>query len=440
VQKTLAAAADPRSSRLGQRLGIRGRLLLAFCGISALAILATAASIYAFLEVGAVVERITQRRVPAALSSLELSRQAERVTATAPSILAVTSQEQHEGVSAAVNESVAKLDQLLASLKATSPGTSPVAEIEAAVVGLRSNLEALDGVVSSRLAAVTRKEDLLRRLSSTASASQRLVAPAILVMNSKVDQCRATRGDAAPGEGAPISLELAQTIAAYVPHQKAQREIADITDALLRASAAPTAGDLALMAFPLRRSLDALAALTPDIDEQLRSRFQQRVNELMAFVDGESSILNAREDELAILERGEKLLAENRSLSQDLTAAAVDRLVAAADEDIGDAGSEAATVQRYGTGIVLGSALLSLLTSVLVVWLYVDRSLLARLAGLSQSMLAIAGGNQRASLPAAGRDGRNRAHGGSASALPGHRGRGRGEESAGCGGGAPTSC
>ena len=74
------------------------------------------------------------------------------------------------------------------------------------------------------------------------------------------------------------------------------------------------------------------------------------------------------------------------------------------NREISDAGREAATVQRYGTGVVLGSALLSLLSSVLIIWLYVDRNLLARLAGLSQSMLAIAGGNLRATLPGAGRD------------------------------------
>ncbi|TIV07885.1 MAG: HAMP domain-containing protein, partial [Mesorhizobium sp.] len=103
------------------------------------------------------------------------------------------------------------------------------------------------------------------------------------------------------------------------------------------------------------------------------------------------------------LAQGEKLLAENHQLSRSLTAA-VDRLVAAADREIAASGLEAAVVQRYGTGVVLGSAVLSLLSSVLFVWLYVDRSLLARLGGLSQSMLAIAGGDLRAPLPAAGHD------------------------------------
>ncbi|TIU09945.1 MAG: hypothetical protein E5W40_13845, partial [Mesorhizobium sp.] len=62
-----------------ERLGIRGRLLLAFFGISTFAVFATAAALYAFLQVGEVVDSITRDRVPSALASLQLSRQAERV-------------------------------------------------------------------------------------------------------------------------------------------------------------------------------------------------------------------------------------------------------------------------------------------------------------------------------------------------------------------------
>ena len=85
-----------------KRLGIRGRLLLAFFGISTFAVFATAAALYAFLQVGEVVDRITRDRVPSALASLQLSRQAERVAATAPAILASTSNAQHNEVSAGI--------------------------------------------------------------------------------------------------------------------------------------------------------------------------------------------------------------------------------------------------------------------------------------------------------------------------------------------------
>jgi class 3 adenylate cyclase/PAS domain-containing protein len=385
-----------------ERLGIRGRMLLAFVGISTLAVLATASALYAFLQVGGVVERITEQRVPSALASLQLSRQAERVAAAAPAVLAATNETEHTEVSASVTGEMERIEELLAALKGATVSAGPVNEIEAAVLGLRRNLEALDDLVSARIAVIARKEELLRRLSATTNASQRLVAAGILVMNSKLPQWRAAMADSAGAPGA-ATADLAQAIATYLPHQKAHQEISAVSDALFKAAVAPTPGDLALISFPLQRSLGVLDTLSSEIDEKLRTRFRQRVDEFKALIDGQDSILKAREDELAVLAEGEKLVAENNQLSRDLTAA-VDRLVTAADSDISVSALEAATVQRYGTGVVLGTAFLTLLSSVLVVWLYVDRNLLARLAGVSQSMLAIAGGNLRAALPETGPD------------------------------------
>lgn len=382
------------------RFGVRGRLLFAFFGISAFAVLATVGALYAFLELSQVLERVTERRAPSALASLELSRHAERVAATAPAFLASTSRARHSEVSAAIGSEMARLEELLAALKGATLSSGVVSEIEDAAVGLRRNLHALDDLVTVRLAAVARKEELLRRLSATTNASQRLVAPGILVMNSKVPRWRAATADAVttPEAEAAATRDLARAIAAYIPQQTAQREIAAINDTLLQAAVAPTPGDLSLISFPLRRSIETLESLTPELDEQLRKRFQQLVDQFEALIDGQRSIPNARNEELAVVAEGEKLVVENDKLSRKLTLA-VDRLVAAAKGDIAEAGSEAATVRRYGTGVVLGSALLSLLSSVLIVWLYVDRNLLARLTGLSHSMLAIAAGDLRVPLP-----------------------------------------
>jgi adenylate cyclase len=386
-------------------LGIRGRLLLAFFGVSAFALLATAVAVYVFVQVGIVVDHITERRVPAALASLQLSRQAERVAATAPAVLAASNKAQHDTVSAAISMEMERLEQLLVGLKGTAPSTPTVAEIEDAALGLRRNLNALETVVAHRLGAVSLKAELFRRLSAATAASQRLVASGILVMNSKVPQWRAMSADPTAERGtlAMVTTDLTQAIAAYIPQQNAQREISALNETLLKAAEAPTPGDLVLISFPLRRSLSALVAGTSEIDERLRARFRQRVTEFEELVDGPKSIVKAREEELALLAEGGKLVDENDQLSRSLTAA-VDRLVAASHGDIAEAGREAATVQRYGIGVVLGSAILSLLSSILIVWFYVDRNLLARLAGVSQSMLAIASGNLNAPVPHSGQD------------------------------------
>lgn len=144
--------------------------------------------------------------------------------------------------------------------------------------------------------------------------------------------------------------------------------------------------------------MNSLEAIVQQIETKLQARFRDRVGEFRELAQGEAGIPAVRGRELAILAEGEKLVAENERLSRDLTAA-VDRLVTAAHREIADAGRETAAVQSFGTGVVLGSALLTLVSSILVVWLYVDRNLLARLAAVSQSMLAIAAGNLRVQLP-----------------------------------------
>jgi signal transduction histidine kinase len=130
---------------------------------------------------------------------------------------------------------------------------------------------------------------------------------------------------------------------------------------------------------------------------------RERIDELRSLAEGADSILAAREGELRIVAQAEGLLADNLALSR-AAGEAIDRLVHAANQDIGAANQEALAAQRLSSGVLIGMVLLSLVSSGLIVWLYVDRSLIARLTALSNSMLAIAGGNLRARLPGAGHD------------------------------------
>ena len=188
-----------------------------------------------------------------------------------------------------------------------------------------------------------------------------------------------------------------------MPQQKAQIELSAINDSLTKGADAESPADLPLLAFPLRRSLATLEALASEFDAKLRPRLLERVDEFRGFMEGPDSILAVREEELAIVAQAESLLAENLVLSRQV-GDALDRLVGTVSRDIGAANQDALAAQRFGSGVLIGMVLLSLASSGLIVWLYVDRNLIARLTALSNSMLAIAGGNLRAPLPAAGHD------------------------------------
>jgi adenylate cyclase len=376
-------------------VGVRWRLLVAFLGISAFAVLAAAASMWAFLELGRVVERTTEERAPAALALLELSRQAERIAAAASALLAAPNETGRAQVAADIRTQLASLEAILAKLRGTS-AAAVFGPIEASVAGLGSNLDALDKLVAERLATAQTKAKLLSRLSTTVVSTHRLVAPGILVLDSQIAAWRHT-GDEGSAEN------LARTVAGVVPLQKAQLEIAAANDSLLKAADAPSLTDLSLLALPLKRSLSALGAIAAEFESSLRDRFLNRVHELGALADGPEGLPAARERELQALGRGEQMLAENVALSRGLTEA-VDRLVAGAKADIAAAGTETRRVQKVSTAVLGAIVLASLLSSALIVWLYVDRNLVTRLRALAESMLAIASGNLHAFLPATGPD------------------------------------
>jgi class 3 adenylate cyclase len=244
-------------------IGVRGRLLFAFFGISGFAVLGAVAALFALAEVGSVFDHVTRERMPASFAALELSRQTERLASAAPLILADKTQMQQVRTDRRIRNELAQLDKLFAEVRMAQPDRASLSDIESSVAAIRRNLAQLQEIV-------------------------------------------ALHPKSGPNKG----------------------RYADI-----------------------------------DVDAW-----------------------------------GEKLLQNNSQASARL-AAAVDRFVSDERAAIVEAGGDVAATQRRSAAVLLGVVALSLIGSTLIVWLYVGRSIVARLTALSESMLAIAGGNLKAQLP-----------------------------------------
>lgn len=129
-------------------IGVRGRLFLAFFGISGFALLGALAALFAFAEVGSVFDRVTRERMPASLAALELSRQTERIASAAPVILTDTSQIQQMRTDRRIRKELAQLDKLLAEVKEAQPDRASLSDIESSVAALRRNLAQLQEIVA----------------------------------------------------------------------------------------------------------------------------------------------------------------------------------------------------------------------------------------------------------------------------------------------------
>jgi phosphoglycerate-specific signal transduction histidine kinase len=164
------------------RLGVRGRLLLAFFGISAFAVLGAAAALYSFGQIGGALGLITQQRVPVALMSQEISRRAERIVAAAPALLTATTPDEKATRSAGISDDVRNMTALLADLRRAGADNAELAAFDGYFDSIRRNLEELDSLMDDRLAAADRKKAELRRALDGVAAIQQLLVPWIAVM------------------------------------------------------------------------------------------------------------------------------------------------------------------------------------------------------------------------------------------------------------------
>jgi signal transduction histidine kinase len=384
------------------RAGVRARLLLAFFGISGFAALAATAGIYAIRQVGARLE-LMDARVPPTLTSLELSRSAERIMAAAPSLLAAPDRLRRDEVKDQLQAEVDRLNARLRDLKRDRSEVEALLKIEPLVSSMTANLVALETLVADRLAIgeslATRRQDVFQ----TNAETQRLLAPTLMVMDSQIATLIEAARNAVLNDDGNVARRLASVIEQRRPNETAKELFAGAADMLIEASTTDQAQRQPILGFQIGRALRDLDATADRLDPKLRPLFEEQVKRLRAFVDGPNAISETRKQELVLIGEAEKRLAKNADLSTQLSAA-VDKLAGDAKRDIGESTRGALSVQRVSTRVLVTLVGLSLLSSSLIVWLYVGRSIVRRLTALNDGMLAIANGELHAPMAGDGTD------------------------------------
>ena len=182
-----------------------------------------------------------------------------------------------------------------------------------------------------------------------------------------------------------------------------QAQVSVVAELLAEASTADQPRRLQVLAFQLDLAVRELEGLAPGLGPELGPLLLEQIAEVRTFTEGPNAIAEVRKQELLLVGEGERLVTEATRLSARLTAA-VDQLGSAAKQEISAAISDALSVQRLSTRALLVVVAMSLLTSILIVWLYVGRNIARRLGALGDSMLAIAGGGLETPVAVEGGD------------------------------------
>lgn len=384
-------------------MGVRGRLLLAFLGISLFSLVAAASGLYSLLQVGGALKRITEHRVPQALSWLELSRSVESVVRAAPALLVVKTDDARIEVSNEIASQIEKLKPFLQgnSNYETEEEKTATADVMRFFAQMTKNLVRLDELVKKRLSIVVLEEKRIRDLFRANSIAQRMLSPGERILGAQMADWKRNQKTAKANRSSKEKLNLVDSIISLIPQQRAVLLVDSIHSSLLKITDADSAERIDVLIFPLKKSLQELYEVSLAVSKLAKRRLAKQVAILEGLTAGPNSLPQIRKNELVVIAQAEELLSVNERLSKFLTNR-VSFLVNRANSDIEKANHQAATIQALNRNILIGIAALSIVSSFLIVWLYVGRNLIARLTALSDSMLAIAGGNLRAPLPEPG--------------------------------------
>jgi len=392
--------AEPNKSA---SMGVRGRLLLAFLGISMFSLVAATSGLYSLSQVSGALNEITEQRVPEALSWLELSRRVESIVRAAPALLVVKTDNARNEVSTEIASQITQLQPFLQGSRNYEKEDEKTAttQVKKLIADMTENLVSLDELVKKRLSIVALEEKRIRNLSRANSIAQRMLSPGERILGAQMADWNRLEETSETNQLSNNKSDLMNSIMQLIPQQRAVLLVDSIHSSLLKITDTDTAERIDVLLFPLKKSLKELYEVSLVVSKGAKRRLAKQVSILEGLTVGPTSLPLIRKNELAVIAQAEELLAVNVRLSEFLTNK-VDILVNSANSDIEIANLQAADIQVLNRNILIGIAALSLVSSFLIVWLYVGRNLIVRLTALSDSMLAIAGGNLRASLPEPG--------------------------------------
>ncbi|HYP34799.1 MAG TPA: response regulator [Stellaceae bacterium] len=386
-------------------LGLKGRLQFAFGAITLLVVIAMGVGLYAFFQVGKSLQRITEEALPPALAASELSSRAEYIVGVGPALLASNDADEVNRLSASVTSEFANVTKLLDQLRRADLDKAELDAIGEVISSLGANLALLQTTIWEKVAAETRREALVEATFAAHREFDAIWEPRFADMRGKV--LRLQRALVSPNESqqdrrAELN-DLDQAILALLPLEQIRRDFTLTFEIALRASTTNDPRELTEFRNQAQRSIRSIDGLVSDIDPDLSTELFGPIARLRANVRGETNIFGLRQTEIETTAKSKQLIAENTALSAHLHNA-VEQLVTSSREDIDTAALVANRAQQFNTNVLLSVSALAVISSFLIVWLYVGRSIVARLTQLSGAMLSIAAGRREIPVPATGSD------------------------------------
>jgi len=380
-----------------QRIGLRGRLFAAFGAVAAITVLASATAFVSYDRLGRSLEVVTGTSLPHVTRASNIATAAADVVGQAQALLAATGADERNRALKALDAARAALNDAVSALSGED-----AAKLKETARRMSENLDRLAQSVAERQAITAERIALVGALRAAHQKLAEKLVPmvddAAFALTLAIEQA-ADKGDL---------TDVRRTLGTL-----ADNDLVSLQTTLeLRAEANLVLGILVEAADlrtkermpPIR---DRFVAAASHLDKAAAAlndpAIKPLVAELVSIGRRNGSLFELKDKEFAGAIAGEKVIDENRALAAELV-----REVAAlrARSEASAAETAQASAGEIGRGqvILVGLALVSLVTAFALGWFYIGGSVVRRVSGLGRSMSRIAEGDLDADIASQGTD------------------------------------
>ncbi|WP_370280429.1 ATP-binding protein [Pontibacterium sp.] len=388
-----------------QKLGIRGRFFLAFGALSALTLLTSIISWVSYNRLGNELNHVVEGNIQTLGLMASLKEQGTKITLLAPTLLAAENTESRQKIWEELNFNLDTISYLLPEIAESTEDRNAETALSGQIDILKATLTQLDSNVLKKFEIQQHKRSENQRLRWIASSF--LSEIDTLTENAQRDLYSYYNQDLPDSWIVINNYGQETTTKINADLQRLYRIKADVNLLINLVDRAQHLPDL--------NSLIATQTHSDEITQRIKEDIQaidtmpgiqalrQTIVNIVFLTRGENNMFMIRSRERGILRSGELLLEQMRQELNSLNELIAIQTAKAETSARSSAKSAEETIQKSRFWMLMMVAA-SLLFSILIVWLYVGRYMVARITSLDKSMRSIANGNLEEQVQVKGDD------------------------------------
>lgn len=393
------------------RIGIAGRLFVAFACIAALSLASAGVGWWILSGVKEAQTTVVERAVPAVADARRVAEISSQIIARAPLLTSTTSQSAREVEAGILLQQVDRLRTVLERVESHGYDDRDQDALRARADDLVENLKRQDRLVARRIDLAARQAHALQRslaaaknlvdLSDTLAANAASGTTAVISNLYELVESQDRVDDSLNALDRLLEVDVFLMERMFELRLRAS-QIGLLLNQLSRAGSSEEIGWIETRS---GQNLRIIERRVKGISDPVRRRQAQGfVRELLTVTGaGDSNLFEQRREVLDAIGRIEDLTASNRELSDALSATVLDLVERSqALVDVSSTGAQEAV--ETGIIILVLQALGALVVAGLIIWLYVQRNVIRRLKSLGAVMNRLAHGDHDVVVETSGHD------------------------------------